>query len=390
MKSKKNDLSNFHWRHYPLKFKKTIGTSRGSLNLRDTYFLIQENPHFSDLQDRFLIGEVGYLPGLTLDDWASYSTNNVLPLPILNAITGGKKPGPETPLLRFAWEMLSLKTYFPDNEGDKEFCAGEEGIPINGLIWMGDGTFQRQQIINLLDRNFSTIKLKIGGLDFKEELSLLDFLFREAGRRKIKPTVRLDANGSLGFLGSSDSNDNQRFSSYLALERLEKLANYPIHSIEQPLSPLYKNMVSQEEYRQVMRESPIPIAWDEELIGIISTQKKINFLNDFRPHYLVLKPGIHGGFTQCEEWITLANERGIGWWITSALESSLGLTAIARWTARLIHSFNFIVPTTQGLGTGNLFSNNFCSPLTLKGDRLFYDQRQEKKMREDFLAKVMG
>ncbi len=390
MKSKNNDLSNFYWRHYPLKFKKTIGTSRGSLNLRDTYFLIRENPHFNDPQDRFLIGEVGYLPGLTLDDWVSYSTHNVLPLPILNAITGEKEPGPETPVLRFAWEMLSPRTYFPDDKGGKGFYAGEEGISINGLIWMGDGMFQRQQIIDLLDRKFSTIKLKIGGLDFKEELSLLDFLFREAGRRKVEPTVRLDANGSLGFLGSSGSNNNQGFFSCLALERLEKLADYPIHSIEQPLSPLYKNMISREEYRQVMKKSPIPIAWDEELIGIISTQKKINLLDDFHPHYLVLKPGVHGGFTQCEEWITLANERGIGWWITSALESSLGLTAIARWTARLIDSSNFIVPTTQGLGTGNLFSNNFHSPLTLKGDRLFYDQQQEKKMRKEFLAKVMG
>jgi o-succinylbenzoate synthase len=227
-----------------------------------------------------------------------------------------------------------------------DFTRGDKGIPINGLIWMGDPKFMCEQIRQKLDSGWRCVKLKIGALRFEEELAILKGIRAEYSADDV--ILRVDANGG--------------FSPDEVLDRLEQLAELDIHSIEQPIA---KGQWPQ--MTDVCRRSALDIAFDEELIGITAREDKIHLLDSLAPHYLVLKPSLHGGMTGCDQWIELAQERGIGWWITSYLESNLGLNAIAQWT------FLKDPRLHQGLGTGQLFTNNMDSPLEIRGEQLFFD-----------------
>ena len=232
------------------------------------------------------------------------------------------------------------RIYFPS-----AFSAGEAGIEINGLIWMGDRETMLQRIRAKLDAGFHCIKVKIGAIDFQSELDLLKFIRRRFGREDVE--LRVDANGA--------------FAPETALERLDALAKYDLHSIEQP--------IRQGQWREMARlcaRTPVPIALDEELIGVNDAGPKRDLLEAIRPRYIILKPALAGGFSGTEEWIRLAEARGIGWWVTSALESNIGLSALAQWTYGLQN------PMPQGLGTGLLYTNNIPSPLQLTGERLYY------------------
>lgn len=230
---------------------------------------------------------------------------------------------------------------------DNSFVRGQP-IPINGLIWMGGMDYMLQQIEIKIRDGFKCIKLKVGGMNFEKECDILQYVRRKYFRDQI--TVRLDANGS--------------FKEEDAFYKLLELARFDVHSIEQPVkkgSALLPKLCA---------DSPIPIALDEELIGARSTAEKTKILDGAKPQFIVLKPSLHGGLASCEEWIRLAEERSIGWWLTSALESSIGLNAIAQFTA------NYPIKLPQGLGTGKIYDDNIESPLTVSEGQLAYRQSQ--------------
>jgi L-alanine-DL-glutamate epimerase-like enolase superfamily enzyme len=226
-----------------------------------------------------------------------------------------------------------------------EFTEGEASIPINGLIWMGKPDFMWQQIEEKVNAGFNCMKLKIGAIDFETELSILKKIRDQYGS---DIELRVDANGAF-------TSDNVWY-------KLEELSKLDIHSIEQPV------MAGQAELMQeICRNSPVPVALVEELIGVIDEEEKAELIEFIKPQYLILKPSLLGGFEMCEEWIEIAEENGAGWWVTSALEGNIGLNAIAQWTYELEN------PLPQGLGTGQVFSNNIKSPLTVKQGELWYD-----------------
>ena len=226
-----------------------------------------------------------------------------------------------------------------------EFIRGVP-IPINGLIWMGPPDFMKAQVCEKLEAGYRCLKLKIGALDFETELELLRGIRREYSLEELE--IRVDANGA--------------FSSEDALEKLKVLSGLGLHSIEQPIPPGHRDAMA-----ELCLRTPLPIALDEELIGHFEREEKEGLLEYIQPQYIILKPSLSGGFSGSAEWIQAAESRRIGWWVTSALESNIGLNAIAQWTATLdVH-----VP--QGLGTGSLFTNNFASPLTADQGLLWYD-----------------
>ena len=227
------------------------------------------------------------------------------------------------------------------------FGRGEEGITINGLIWMGtfDEMFQRLEA--KLKAGFHCVKLKIGAIDFEKELRLIQHIRQHFSRKEVE--LRVDANG--GF-----TPDN-------AMQRLEALAKYDIHSIEQPI-----RQHQWKEMARLCKNSPLPIALDEELIGVNDLTEKNQLLDTIQPQYIILKPSLHGGISGTREWIKLAKERGIGSWITSALESNIGLNAIAQLTADI---YGPHITMAQGLGTGQLFSDNIPMPLEIRGEQLW-------------------
>jgi o-succinylbenzoate synthase len=221
----------------------------------------------------------------------------------------------------------------------------EERIPINGLIWMGDLDFMMSQINQKVAQGFRCIKLKVGGLDFDRECDILEYVRKRYFRENI--TLRLDANGA--------------FKLDEALYKLTELAKFTIHSIEQPIKPGLEVM------EELCRKSPIPVALDEELIGKETTTDKEALLKHLKPQYIILKPTLHGGLSGSAEWIRLAETSGIGWWVTSALESNIGLNAICQFTA------NYPVNIPQGLGTGAIYSNNIEAPLEVANGNIFYN-----------------
>ncbi|MGB2165189.1 MAG: o-succinylbenzoate synthase, partial [Flavobacteriaceae bacterium] len=233
------------------------------------------------------------------------------------------------------------------------FTRGAEKIPINGLVWMGDHSFMKAQIDEKIAQGFDCIKLKIGALDFDDEYSLLEEIRKHYGPEQMM--LRVDANGAFTPEG--------------VMDKLQSLADLKIHSIEQPIAAGQADAM-----RELCIISPISIALDEELIGVIKKEDRSALLDKIMPQYLILKPSLLGGFQSCEEWIALAQERSIGWWVTSALESNVGLSAIAQWT------FSLSVKNHQGLGTGSLFTNNFTSPLEVCNGHLNYDPNQNWEM----------
>ena len=227
------------------------------------------------------------------------------------------------------------------------FARGEEGIPINGLIWMGQFDEMSRRLEEKLAQGFHCIKLKIGAIDFDDELTLIRRIRQRYGRETVE--LRVDANGA--------------FSPEEALNRMDELAKYDIHSIEQPI-----RQGQWETMAHLCRETPLPIALDEELIGVNMPMDKEALLDTIQPQYIILKPSLHGGMSGAEEWIGMARQRGIGSWVTSALESNIGLNAIAHFTA-LMYDPHITMP--QGLGTGQIYSDNIPMPLEIRGEQLW-------------------
>jgi o-succinylbenzoate synthase len=331
---------------YILQFKQPSGTSRGILTQKETWFIVITN------NIKRGIGECGMFRGLSIDDrpdfedklkWVCENISKGLDS-LLNELT-------EFPSIQFGLEMAFLSLQSEDKFVlfPSRFTKGKASIPINGLIWMGDKQFMKQQIKAKIEAGFSCIKMKIGAIDFKTELELLKSIRNEFSVKDIE--LRVDANGA--------------FSATEALEKLQQLSQFNLHSIEQPIK-----QGQFEDMARLCELSPLDIALDEELIGINTVTKKEELLQTINPKYIILKPSLIGGFKGSKEWIETANKHNIKWWITSALESNVGLNAIAQWT----YILNNTMP--QGLGTGSLFANNFPSPLQVKKGTLRYEPKQ--------------
>jgi o-succinylbenzoate synthase len=326
---------------YCLDFKFPAGTSRGVLLHKPSSFLLLEEDGFTG------IGECSTIPNLSIDPVETYSEKLEEVCRLLNE---GFDPGSIDlslfPSIAFGLEtaLLDLKARGSKCLFPSAFTQGETGIPINGLVWMGDKDFMQKQIREKIAAGYHCIKLKVGALDFETELEIISGIRQQFSPEDIE--LRLDANG--GFTPTD------------ALEKLEKLAAFHIHSIEQPIKQKQFEAMA-----MLCRQSPIPIVLDEELIGVRPADKEF-ILEKIKPAYIILKPSLVGGFRQSEEWIRLAEKHNIAWWITSALEANIGLNAIAQWT----YTLNSHLP--QGLGTGQLYHNNIPSPLAIENARLFY------------------
>lgn len=328
---------------YKLQFKEPAGTSRGVMTEKLTAFL-----RIFDEKDpeHFGIGEAAIFPGLSpeADERYFYKmvelvTNVKLGIPTDLSHFPSIQAGFEQAIRDFSSGCKGI--YF-----DSPFIWGKESIEINGLVWMGDFDEMLQRLESKLKEGFHCIKIKIGAIDWKKELELISKIREIAPSGEVQ--IRVDANGA--------------FSSSDVMHRLEELAPYDIHSIEQPVRQGQIELM-----HRICQQSPIPVALDEELIGKFKFEEKTALLDAVNPRFIVLKPSLIGGFSGSEEWIAAASEREIGWWITSALESNIGLNAIAQWVAILDTKM------AQGLGTGELYLNNFASPIFRENDRLYYD-----------------
>ncbi len=322
-----------------------LGTSKGPIHARTVWYLIAWDEEAPELKG---IGEAALFPGhskefpadvklkLTelcerTDNWAQRMITDLV----------------DVPSVRFAVEQClrdldagGTKTLFPS-----EFTLGRSGIPINGLVWMGDKSTMKQRIREQIEGGCSTVKMKIGAIGIDDELALLKGVRQEYNASNI--TLRVDANGA--------------FNAQQAPDVLKRLAELEVHSIEQPVPPgLFEVM------EELCATTPVPIALDEDLIGLNTRDAKVDLLDNVKPHWIVIKPSLVGGWGATHEWIELAKARGIGWWITSALESSIGLNAVAQFTATLN------VSIAQGLGTGKVYTNNIPSPLLAEKGLLRY------------------
>lgn len=331
-----------------LVFKEAGGTSRGVLNTKPSWFIkIQNN------QGIFGIGECSIIPGLSMDDRPDLDEIIAdVCININDYVLDYHQQLKDVPALRFAVEtaMKGLEMEHPYELYPSQFMNGTEPIVINGLIWMGEAETMLKRIDEKLQQGFSCLKLKVGAIDFNEELSLLRHIRNRYSEKDLE--LRLDANGA--------------FAPEEALFKLKALSSFKIHSIEQPIKAgQYEDMY------QLCRKTPIPIALDEELIGVNDMSAKEELLRVITPQYIILKPSLLGGVMASDEWISIADELNIDWWATSALEANIGLNTIAQWVATKYSSLR------QGLGTGQVFTNNLRSPLYLKGQELYYDLHGE-------------
>ncbi len=340
--------------HHTLQFKFEAGTSRGTLKEKDTWYLklYAENKLVG-------IGEAGPLKGLSveplnqmeieLEKVCEQLIGLQIPTAMEEAFEIAHSVSPDGfPSIRFAVET----TLFDAMNGGKKlifgtpFYQGKERIPINGLIWMGSEEFMQRQIREKLDAGFNCIKMKIGAIDFETELKLLESIRDKYSHNEI--TLRVDANGA--------------FKPSEALEKLSELAKLDLHSIEQPIKA-----GKTDDMAFLCNKTPLPIALDEELIGIHRKARKIELLEDIQPQYIILKPSLLGGIQSTMEWIKIAESMNIGWWMTSMLESNIGLNAICQLASYLK------VKMPQGLGTGQLYHNNIASPISIANGETFYD-----------------
>lgn len=337
------DVMRARYISHVLQFNFPAGTSRGVMHEKKTYFLLLARSGITG------IGECAYIKGLSVDnpdgielqlhglcscinsggDYASFDLSGYPAIAF----------GLETALLDL--ENGGERVVFPSN-----FVSKADPIQINGLVWMGNESFMRKQVRDKIDSGFSCIKLKIGALDFETELSIIKAIRKEYSQSDL--ILRLDANGAYDLS--------------TAQEYLHVLADYGIHSVEQPLPVHLKD-----DMKFLCAHTPIPIALDEQLIGIVSYCDKLQLLDYIEPQYIILKPGLLGGFGCCDEWIELAKCKNIGWWITSALESNIGLNAICQ------YSYVKDKSILHGLGTGMLYSNNIASPLQVKNGTVVFD-----------------
>ena len=362
-----------------LHFKQPAGTSRGVYTTRHSYYLTLTSDEMPGVEG---VGECATLPDLSCDAKPEYEMTlrqvcqmveqmGRIPYDMIRAypsITFGletafasffdeakKKLGAmnlsegktSVEILKEAGVSVPMGMENLVNLFDSPFGRGEEGITINGLVWMGTYEEMLARLEEKLQTGFHCVKLKIGAIDFFKELDLIKRIRDVYTKEQVE--LRVDANG--GFLPEN------------AMSQLEALAKYDIHSIEQPIKQHQWPKMA-----QLCRETPLPIALDEELIGVNVRSMKEALLDTIRPQYIILKPSLHGGIYGCNEWIELAKQRGIGSWITSALESNIGLNAIAHYAAK-VYGPNVEMP--QGLGTGQLFTDNIPMPLEIRGDKLF-------------------
>ena len=325
------------YRTYKLRFRRPAGTARAVLHEKPTWFIILRHG------GKRGIGECGLFPGLSVDDRQGFEEK-------LRWTCENIQLGPDRlagalldfPAIRFGVEM-AFKSMAAEREMElfpSSFTRGRAAIPINGLVWMGDVDFMRAQIRAHIERGFSCIKMKVGALDFDVECEILRELRQWFPARNL--ALRLDANGAFPFRE--------------ALEKLETLSRFEVHSIEQPVVP-----GDDAQWAELCARTPIPIALDESLIGLHAEAEQAALLDTLKPQYVVLKPTLIGGFAAAAQWIRQAEQRRIGWWITSALESHIGLNAIAQW------AYIQRNPRPQGLGTGGLFTNDIASPLRVEG-----------------------
>ncbi|WP_420553067.1 o-succinylbenzoate synthase [Tenacibaculum aiptasiae] len=335
------------YKKYILNFKQASGTSRGVLRTKETWFLTLSE------KGKKGYGECGLFRGLSADDRDNYEEK--LQWVCQNIHLGLENLLVETikfPSIQFGLEQafLSLKGDNPFELYPSKFSQGIDNISINGLIWMGDKAFMQQQIKDKLQQGFTTIKMKIGAIDFDTEIELLKSIRKEFSPKEIE--LRVDANGA--------------FTPENALGKLERLSELEMHSIEQPIK-----QGQWQEMAKLCEKTPLDIALDEELIGVFSKEDKEKCIETIKPQYIILKPSLVGGFKGSEEWISIANKYKAGNWITSALESNIGLNAIAQWT----YTLNNALP--QGLGTGSLFTNNIESPLEVSKGSLGYNNKKD-------------
>jgi O-succinylbenzoate synthase len=334
---------------YTLDFKRPSGTSRGVMTEKETWFIVLEK------DGKKGVGECGILRGLSVDDRPDYEDK--LQWTCENIRLGKDQLWEdliEFPSIQFGVEMAfqSLSSESPFLLFPSEFTEGTKSIQINGLVWMGEEAFMKEQIEEKLSQGFHCIKLKIGAIDFNKELQLLGYIREHFGPDQIE--IRVDANGAFGL--------NE------ALGKISQLSEYNIHSIEQPI---LKN--NTDRMAELCKATPLPIALDEELIGVFTLDEKDQLLRKIKPQFIILKPSFVGGFRGTQEWISMAEKYQIKWWVTSALESNIGLNAIAQWTF-LRHN---LMP--QGLGTGGLYTNNFDCPLAVAEGQLWYEKDKEWK-----------
>lgn len=334
------------YHRYILNFKKPSGTSRGVMTEKETWFIVLKT------ETKYGIGECGLLRGLSCDDRPDYELK--LQWVCANIHLGKDRIWEELmefPSIQFGVEMAfrSIESDNPFELFPSEFTHGKASININGLIWMGSEAEMKSQIEEKIDAGFRCVKLKIGAIDFEKELGLLCYIRTCFDEKTIE--IRVDANGAFG--------------SDVALYKLHQLAEYKLHSIEQPIAKNQTEMMA-----VLCKNTLIPIALDEELIGVFGIEAKEQLIQKIKPQYLILKPSFVGGFRGTLEWIALANKYKIGWWITSALESNIGLNAIAQFTYTLQND------NPQGLGTGALYTNNFESPLDVHQGQLWYSMNQ--------------
>ncbi|MFH6604112.1 o-succinylbenzoate synthase [Maribacter algicola] len=334
------------YKKYILDFKRPSGTSRGVMLQKETWFIILEE------QGKFGIGECGLLKGLSIDDVPDYEKRLAW---VCDNIAVGKtsllSQLQDFPSIQFGIEQafLSFASDHPFRLFASDFLEKEQPININGLVWMGDERFMHEQIQRKINDGFTCIKMKIGALNFETELKLLRSIRNEYSKEQIE--LRVDANGA--------------FKSDEAFERLSVLAELDLHSVEQPIAPGdWKTM------QRLCKNTPLPIALDEELIGVSDVTQKESLIRTIKPQHIILKPSLIGGCQRSQEWIDLADKYGIGWWVTSALESNIGLNAIAQWA----YTAGSKIP--QGLGTGSLYKNNFDSPLQVEKGNLYYRQNK--------------
>ncbi|MBQ6377501.1 MAG: o-succinylbenzoate synthase [Prevotella sp.] len=350
----------YHIEERTLHFKQPAGTSRGVYTSRKIWLV-----YLSD-GERTGVGECAPLPDLSCDARPDYvellelfcadfcrwqdsqgdcpscakPAEHIRDCPLCESL----RPYPS---MLFGLETALLNLLHGDCLFDTAFSRGEIGIPINGLVWMGNYDEMLQRMESKLEQGFRCVKLKIGAIDFEQELDLVKRIRERFSFHEVE--LRVDANGAFPYEE--------------ALYKLELLSQYNIHSIEQPIK------AGQWAYMaELCRESPLPIALDEELIGVNDPEMKTHMLNIIKPRYIILKPSLHGGMMGCREWIQTAKEQGIGSWITSALESNIGLNAIAQFASD-IYGDDIRMP--QGLGTGQLFTDNIPMPLEIRCDQLW-------------------
>ena len=327
-----------------LHFKQPAGTSRGIYTTRKIWLI-----HLSEGQ-REGLGECAPLLDLSCDALPDHEYASILNKVCEDFCQSGEIDYDslrDYPSMLFGLETALLNLQNGNRLFDTAFSRGETGIPINGLVWMGNHDEMLQRLEEKMEKGFRCIKLKIGAIDFDQELDLIRRIRDRFSFHEVE--LRVDANGAFPY-------DE-------ALYKLELLSQYNIHSIEQPIRQGQWAYMA-----ELCRESPLPIALDEELIGVNDLAMKHHMLNIIKPRYIILKPSLHGGIAGCREWIATAREMGIGSWITSALESNIGLNAIAQFASSVYGDY---ITMPQGLGTGQLFTDNIPMPLEIRGDQLW-------------------